>query len=170
MEIRGRCTLIIPVAHIYLTYSSISCFDHTSHLMSCYFVKALNISGLQKAQQQVYDTTTTHDKYSESFIVDVFMENKDSPNNTADVQEASITDFEAGDVINKLMAFLGQLHMCGEDMRDYLKQLQASNKCPPLDIKLWIHTCWGYFSDCFQTVLTIRKVCIIISMAVVYGH
>jgi len=174
-EIRGRCALIFQVARIFLTCSSISCFDHTFHLMACHFVKALNIPGLQKARQQVHDTAT-HDnsegvnEYDENLIVDVFMETEALPNNAADVLEASITDFEAGDIVGKLMAFLGQLHMCGEDMRDYLKQLQVSNKCPPLEVKLWIRTCWGHLSDCFQTVLTIRKVCIAIPVVVAHRH
>ena len=42
------------------------------------------------------------------------------------IWEASITDFNAGDVIGKLMAFIAQLHSCSEGTQDYLIELATS--------------------------------------------
>ena len=74
------------------------------------------------------------------------------------IREVSITDFDAGNVVGKLMALVSQLRSCGDDTRDYLKYLSLSNGAPEWEIKLWVRTCWGSLSDCFQTVLAIQKV------------
>jgi hypothetical protein len=74
--------------------------------------------------------------------------------------EASLTNFNAGDVVGKLMALIAQLRACGEDTRDYLKKLGKMQGCPEWEIKLWIRTRWGSLSDCFRVVLTLQKVCI----------
>lgn len=74
------------------------------------------------------------------------------------IHEASVTHFDAGDVVGKLMALVSQLRLCGEDTRNYLKYLSLSNGAPDWEIKLWVRTRWGSLSDCFRTVLAVRKV------------
>ena len=54
------------------------------------------------------------------------------------IQEASITEFDAGDVVGKLMAFIAQLHWHSEGVQDYLTNLSISNRCIVWHIKLWI--------------------------------
>ena len=74
------------------------------------------------------------------------------------LREASETDFEPGDIVGKMMAFIAQLRSSGEDTRDYLKRLGDMQGCPRLEIKLWIRTRWGSLSDCFHVTLTLQKV------------
>ena len=76
------------------------------------------------------------------------------------MREASVTDFDAGDVVGKLMAFIPQLRSYSEGTQTYLMEISVLNGCVPWHIKLWIRTRWGSLSDCFQTVLAIRKVCV----------
>ena len=80
------------------------------------------------------------------------------------MKELLITEFEAGDVVGKLMAFINQLWQCGEDTRDYLKELCVSNNCPPLEIQLWVHTRWGSLSNCFSVILAQQKVCLFLKL------
>ena len=68
----------------------------------------------------------------------------------------TITDFEVGDVVGKVMAFVNQLRPASEPTRDFLKQLCHTNECSPRDLKLWVRTRWGSLSDCFEVVLSMR--------------
>ena len=49
-----------------------------------------------------------------------------------------MTDFDTGDVVRKLMAFITQLQSCSEDAENYLMELSVSNGCIVWHIKLWI--------------------------------
>lgn len=129
--------------------------------MACHFIKALNIPSHLQAKQKIADEA------DDGFDVAMNMDIEASPDDSEALQEASLTDFEAGEVVGKLMAFVAQLWLCGEDTRDYLKMLAASHGCPSWEIKLWIRTHWGSLSDCFRVVLTQQKVCIIMMLNVV---
>ena len=142
------------------------------HLGACHFVGALGIPGVLQSKRRVQKACTSEDtaagdteqdeneegKEDEDFDVDTSMEVEASEDDLDAVREASVTDFDAGDVVGKLMALISQLRLCGEDTRDYLKYLSLSNGSPDWEIKLWVRTRWGSLSDCFKTVLAIRKV------------
>jgi len=125
--------------------------------MAAHFVAALDIPALQKTKQKIH--TPSHNKYDEKFDVETSMEVEASSEDVAALRAAMVTDFTAGDVVGKLMAFIAQLRLCGENTCDYLKQLAAAQGCPSWDIKLWVHTRWGSLNDCFRIVLALQKVC-----------
>ena len=137
--------------------------------MASHFVSALNISSLWNSQKNIHGIADDIDgdagindredlEDEEDFNVDTNMEVKASGDDDDAIREASITDFDAGDVVGKLMAFIAQLHSCSEGAQGYLIELATSNGCVAWHIKLWVRTRWGSLSDCFQTILTIRKV------------
>ena len=140
--------------------------EHTIHFGACRFVVALSILAVQKAKWQIHGEEV--DEYDEDLDVDTCLEVEASADNVEAVQAASVTDFDAGDVVGKLMAFISQQCLCSEDTRDYLKELTVSNGCPPWEIKLWVCSCWGSLSDCFRTVLAICKVRVSFSSYVSY--
>jgi len=125
--------------------------------MAAHFVAALDIPALQKTKQKIH--TPSHDKYDEEFDVETSTEVEASSEDVAACKAAMVTDFTAGDMVGKLMAFIAQLRLCGEDTRDYLKQLATAQGCPSWDIKLWVRTQWGSLSDCFRVMLALQKVC-----------
>ena len=137
--------------------------------MASHFVSALNISSLQNSWKNIHGIADNIDgdagiddredlKDKEDFNVDTNMEVEASGDDDDAVWEASITDFDAGDIVGKLMAFIAQLRLCSEGAQDYLIELATSNGCVAWHIKLWVQTRWGSLSDCFRTVLTIWKV------------
>ena len=126
------------------------------HLAACHFVHALGIPAIFNARQCAQQGG--EDKDDEEFDVDTSMEVGASEDDPDAIHELSITDFDAGDVVGKLMAFVSQLRLCSKDTCDYLKRLALSNGAPDWEIKLWVRTRWGSLSDCFKTVLAIRKV------------
>ena len=135
------------------------CMEHTMHLAACHFVCTLGILAIFNARQCAQQGgEDKDDEDDEEFDVDTSMEVGASEDDPDAICELSITDFDAGNVVGKLMAFVSQLQLCGEDMCDYLKHLALSNGTPDWEIKLWVHTRWGSLSDCFKMVLAIRKV------------
>ena len=137
--------------------------------MASHFVSALNISSLQNSPKNIHRIADNIDgdagidnhedlEDEEDFNVDTNMEVEASGDDDDAIWEASITDFNAGDIIGKLMAFIAQLHSCSEGTQDYLIELATSNGCVAWHIKLWVQTRWGSLSDCFRTVLVIHKV------------
>ena len=77
-------------------------------------------------------------KNEEDFNINTNMEVEASGDDEDATQEASITEFDAGDVVGKLMAFIAQLHSRNEGMQDYLTDLSISNGCVAWHIELWI--------------------------------
>ena len=97
----------------------------------------------------------------DKFDVDTSMEVEPSADDAEALLETSNVEFDAGDVVGKLMAFIAQICLCGEDTRDYLKKLCEVQGFPQWEIKLWIRTRWRSLSDCLHVVLTLQKVCFI---------
>ena len=131
--------------------------------MASHFIKALGVPLLHTSKAQIHcnpnDKNSENKELDENFDVNTCMEAELSVNNIDSIEALMMTDFNAGDVVGKLMAFLSQLWACGEDVCDFLKCISVSMSCPSWDIKLWICTCWGSLSDCFHVVLIQQKVC-----------
>jgi hypothetical protein len=150
------------------------------HLMASHFVKALKITPLARMKRQLHrkkakskeaeaeeseaernDEAEGNDEASDDedeMDIDTSMEVEPSADDVDALRETSVTDFEPGDVVGKLMAFLSQLRSCGEDTRDYLKKLGDVQGLPQWEIKLWIRVRWGSLSDCFRVALALQKV------------
>ena len=132
--------------HSYSQMFYTRCIEHTIHLMATHFIKALGIFSLSKTKQQI------------DFDVDVSMDIEALTDDAEAIQMSMVTDFDAGNVVRKLMAFIAQLWQCSEDTRKYLECLAVSYNCPLLKIKIWVHTQWDSLSDCFCVVLVLEKV------------
>lgn len=129
--------------------------------MACHFVTALNVPGIGRTKAKVHAPSSAQqelNEFEESFDVDISMEVEALPNDADAMHAAFDIDFEAGDVVGKLLAFIAQLRACSDDTREYLMQIATSLGCPSWEIKLWVRTRWGSLSDCFRTVLAIQKV------------
>ena len=136
------------------------------HLMACHFIKALNIPSLACMKQDLHgkgkeaevEEAEVSDSDNDEMDVDTNMEVEASADDAEALREAAMTDFEPGNVVGKMMAFIAQLRDCGQDTRDYLKRLGDILGCSLLEIKLWIRTRWGSLSDCFRVTLALQKV------------
>ena len=145
------------------------CIEHTMHLMACHFIKALNITPLARVKQHLHgkgkgketeadEADAEASDLDDELDIDTNTEVEASADDVDALREASETDFEPGDVVGKMMAFIAQLRSSGEDTRDYLKKLGDMQGCQRLEIKLWIRTRWGSLSDCFRVTLALQKV------------
>ena len=126
--------------------------------MASHFVSTLNISSLRKSRKNIYGDNIDEDvgiddhkdlENEEDFNIDTNMEVEALGDDEDATREASITEFDVGDIVGKLMAFIAQLRSCSEGTQDYLTNLSISNGCVAWHIKLWVRTRWGSLSDCF---------------------
>jgi hypothetical protein len=112
-------------------------------------------------KQKIHTTTNDFygiDEFDENFDVNHSIEIEALAEGVDAMLDATITDFVVGDVIGKLMAFVVQLHLSSEDIRDFLLQLCAKNNCPTWEIFLWVCTRWGSLCDCLHIILAQHKV------------
>ena len=72
----------------------------------------------------------------DKFDIEVNMEIEATSDNIEAMLGTTITDFEVGDVIGKVMAFVNQLQSVSEPTWDFLKQLYHTNECLSWDLKL----------------------------------
>ena len=122
--------------------------------MASHFVSALNISRPKDSRKRIHAAINDPDfedceDDGINLDVETNMEVEASGDDEEVLREASITDFDAGDVVGKLMAFIAQLCSRSEGTQNYLTEFTVSNGCVPWHIKLWVRTHWGSLSDCF---------------------
>jgi len=127
--------------------------------MAFHFVKGLGVPSTRIIHHQLHGKV---DEYDDEYDVDTSVDVEALADDIEAMQEALLTDFEAGDVVGKLMAFVAQLRLCEEDTRDYLMELCLKNGCPTWEIRLWVRTRWESLSDCFRVVLAQQKVWLLI--------
>ena len=71
----------------------------------------------------------------------------------------TIVDFDPGDTLGKLMAFVNQLRMSSELVREYLFRTCVMQNVKPIELLLWIRTRWGSLTHCLEATLSVQKVC-----------
>jgi len=71
----------------------------------------------------------------------------------------TVVDYEPGDTLGKLMAFVNQLRMSSELTRDYLGRMCVMQNVKPIELLLWIRTRWGSLTHCLEATLSLQKVC-----------
>lgn len=90
--------------------------------------------------------------------IDMSTEIEASSDDVAAMASTTATDFEPGDVLGKILAFINQVRMSSEGVRVYLDHLCAVNQLDPIKLCLWIRTRWGSMSHCLESTLAIQKV------------
>jgi hypothetical protein len=90
--------------------------------------------------------------------VDVSMDIDASANNTEAMMGTTIVDFNTGDTLGKLLAFINQVCMSSEGVRQYLTEMCIMHHIKPIELYLWVCTCWGSLSNCLKSALQIQKV------------
>jgi len=85
--------------------------------------------------------------HEDEFDIEVNMEIEATPDDVEAMLGMTITDFQAGDAVGKLMAFVNQLQASSESTWDFLKHLCCTNDCKPWELTHWVRSHWGSLSD-----------------------
>jgi len=78
-------------------------------LMACHFVHGLGIPSAKVIKYKLHGNNKELDKFDEEFDIDTSLDVEASADDVDAMLEAEIMDFEAGDVIDKVMAFVNQV-------------------------------------------------------------
>jgi hypothetical protein len=132
------------------------------HRGAYHFVKALNISSLTKTKHKgPGDKDGDGDKLEmqDDDDIDISLEIDAAADDIEAMASTALVTFEPGDVMGKLLAFVNQVRMSSEGVRDYLKHACVVHQLKPMELRLWVRTRWGSMSNCLESTLAIQKVC-----------
>lgn len=144
------------------------------HRAAYHFIKALGISSLTRKRQRkgaatVRATLDSGDEESEGDVddeleddeanVDISMNIEASADDADEMAETMNIEFELGDTIGKLLAFVNQVRVLSEGVREYLAHCCRHQGVKPIELLLWVCSRWGSLSHCLGTVLIVHEVC-----------
>jgi hypothetical protein len=104
------------------------------------------------------DTAKIGDKEEDDADIDISMDVEASANDAEAMAETLVVDFEPGDTLGKLLAFVNQVRMSSEDVREYLSRSCSMHNIKPIELRLWVRSRWGSLSHCLSATLEVQKV------------
>jgi hypothetical protein len=133
------------------------------HRAAYHFIKTLHIPSFMRTKHTLQavaeeEDVDQPDEDNNDSDIDTSTEIEASSDDAAAMASTTMTDFEPGDVLGKLLAFINQVRMSSEGVRAYLEHLCAVNQLKPIKLCLWVRTRWGSMSHCLESTLAIQKV------------
>jgi hypothetical protein len=139
------------------------------HRAAYSFIKALGVPSLTTVKRKLSRTggdvdtergyETEDDGVEEDDTdIDVSMEIEADPADPKAMAATTIVDYDPGDTLGKLMAYVNQVRMSSEGVREYLMHCCVMHSLNPIELLLWIRTRWGSLTHCLEKTLSIQKV------------
>jgi predicted nucleic acid-binding Zn-ribbon protein len=137
------------------------------HRAAYHFIKALGIPSLTKRkhkrradldEDEVANGSDAENEEDDEADVDVSMDIEADADDADAMAETMVVDFELGDTIGKLLAFVNQVRVSSEGVREYLAHCCRLQEVKPIELLLWVRSRWGSLSHCLGTVLVVQKV------------
>ena len=133
------------------------------HRAAYHFIKTLHIPSVMKTNSTLREVEEDENNNEPEDLYDgddinISTEIEASSDDVAAMASTTATDFEPGDVLGKLLAFVNQVRMSSEGVRAYLEHVCAVNQLKPIKLRLWVRTRWGSMSHCLESTLAIQKV------------
>jgi hypothetical protein len=136
------------------------------HRAAYHFIKVLGIPTLTKTKRKTSqgsagaENTNGDDVEEEEdeADIDTSLEIDASPDDAEAMAGTMVVDFEPGDTLGKLMAFVNQVRMSSEIVRDYLAESCRLRNIKELEIRLWVRSRWGSLTNCLEVTLGVQKV------------
>ena len=142
------------------------------HRAAFHFIKALSVpsqvtwTGKRKCTQKGAedddnpkdDDPKDDDNETDNTDINVSMDVDASADNVEAMAETLAIDFEPGDTVGKLLAFVNQVWMSSEDFCKYLAHSCHMQNIKPIELHLWVRSCWGSLTHCLSATLEVQKV------------
>jgi hypothetical protein len=134
------------------------------HRAAYHFIKALGIPTLTKtkrktSQESAADENANGDEGEEDEAdIDTSLEIDASADDAEAMAATIVVDFEPGDTLGKLMAFVNQVRVSSDIVREYLAEICRLWNIKELEIRLWVCSRWGSLSHCLEVTLVVQKV------------
>jgi hypothetical protein len=127
------------------------------HRAAYHFINALGISSLSRKRKQKQGAED--DEEDDEGDIDVSMDIEASADDVEAMAGTMVVDFELGDTVGKLLAFVNQVRVSSEGIREYLAHCCRLQDVKPIELLLWVRSRWGSLSHCLEVVLLVQKVC-----------
>jgi hypothetical protein len=127
------------------------------HRAAYHFIKALGISSLSRKQKQKQGADDEEDD-DDGTDIDVSMDIEASADDVEAMADTMVVDFELGDTVGKLLAFVNQVRISSEGVCEYLAHCCRLQDVKPIELLLWVRSRWGSLSHCLEAVLLVQKV------------
>ena len=140
------------------------CIDHSMHRAAYHFIKAFGVPSLTNSKRKLAKKTPDAQETPEAGNeddggnIDVSLEIDATADDAEAMLDATVTSFDPGDTLGKLLAFVNQVRMSSEGVREYLARACVLQDIKPLELRLWVRTRWGSLSHCLEATLAIQKV------------
>src|SRR5258708_39847894 len=117
------------------------------HRAAYHFIKALGISSItkrkQKGRAKVKEWDDDNDGADDSdeedeADVDVSMDIEASADDAEAMADTMMVDFELGDTLGKLLAFVNQVRVSCERVREYFVDCCGLQGVRPIHLRLWV--------------------------------
>ena len=144
------------------------CIDHSMHRAAYHFIKVLSIpswmmtkrnwskKGAEDDEDEDGGDNSLDNEDEEN--VDTSLDIDASADNAEAMAETLVVDFKPGDMIGKLLAFVNQVQMSSDDVRDYLAYSCQIHNIKVVELRLWVRSCWGSLTHCLTATLEVQKV------------
>ena len=142
------------------------CIDHSMHRAAYHFIKAFGVPSLTNSKRKLAQKKPDAQETPEVEVgneddrgdIDVSLEIDATAIDTEAMLDATVTSFDPGDTLGKLLAFVNQVRMSSEGVREYLARACVLQDIKPLELRLWVRTRWGSLSHCLEATLAVQKV------------
>ena len=133
------------------------------HCAAYHFIKALDVPSLMITKSKlsaVHHEGGDDDGADEpdEADIDISMGVDASAEDVEAMAATTVTNFDPGDTLGKLLAFVNQVQMLSEGVCKYLSHSCNVHKIKPLELHLWVRTQWGSLAHCLQVTLEVQKV------------
>ena len=129
------------------------------HCAAYHFIKTLHIPSLTITKSTLQEKKNDDELDGDDNDIDISTKIEASSDDVAAMALTTMTDFEPGDVLGKLLAFVNQVRMSSEGVHVYLDHVCAVQQLKPIKLCLWVRTQWGRsISHCLESTLAIQKV------------
>ena len=142
------------------------CINHSMHRAAYHFIKAFGVPSLTNSKRKLAKKTPDAQETPEVEVgneddggdIDVSLEIDATADDAEAMLDATVTSFDPGDTLGKLLAFVNQVRMSSEGVREYLARACVLQDIKPLELRLWVRTRWGSLSHCLEATLAVQKV------------
>jgi hypothetical protein len=138
------------------------------HRAAFHFIKALGIPSRTKGKGKRVQTADEDEQDDaeddENMIddnegdIDTSMDIDAAAESAEDMAETLVVDFEPGDTLGKLIAFVNQVRISSEGVREYLGHACRTHNVKAIELRLWVRSRWGSLTHCLSATLEVQKV------------
>ena len=128
------------------------------HRATYHFIKSLHISLFTKTKRTAAEDENDDQPEDSDDDINMSTNIEALSGDVAAMVSTAMTNFEPGDVLGKLLAFVNQVRMSSKGVCAYLNHVCAVHHLKPIKLHLWVQTRWESMSHCLELTLAIEKV------------